>query len=976
MPIPQLKHSSNQNWRSTRKRYYVSRTKANSSVSSARSNRAKNSFFSRGIFANAEFKKKFFYFVGGAGAVGLLAIFVTAAWILRSLPDPNHLIEREVAQSTKIYDRTGQTVIYEIFGEKKRTLIKLSDLPDYVKNSTIAIEDKDFYKHGGFSLWAIFRSAVTDVVFRRSAGGSTLTQQFVKNAILSNEKTIIRKIKELILAYRIEQKFSKDEVLQMYLNEIPYGSTAYGVQAASQLYFGKDAKNLNLAEAAILAALPQAPSRYSPYGSHKDLLIGRQQYILQLMNEQGYITEQEMNDAKNTEITFKKPTDSMLAPHFVMYIKEILSDKYGEKMIEQGGLKITSTLDLYKQNIAEETVKTIGEKNNEKYQASNAALLSLDPKTGQILAMVGSRDYFNDDIDGQVNITTSKRQPGSSIKPLVYATAFLKGYTPNTMLFDVVTNFSNNATPYEPHNYDNGERGPVSMRKALAGSLNVPAVKPLYLAGVDNVLNLAQDFGYTTFSDRNRFGLSLVLGGGEVKPIEHINAFSAFAREGTIHETTGILKVDDAEGNVLEEYQESDGKKVIDPKIARMINSVLSDNGARAYVFGEKNYLTLSNRPVAAKTGTTNDYRDAWTIGYTPSLVTGVWVGNNDNKEMKRGADGSVVAAPIWNEYMQKVLGDTPVENFNAPEIPQTGKPILDGESMVKTVVKIDKSTGLLATEYTPANFIEEKEFYNQPHCILYYVNKDDPLGPVPNNPTDDPQFNLWESRVIAWAEKNRGSSTLSVSTSTPPTEYDNTHKPENQPTFKIISPTDKQTILEPNLNVDIEASAPRGVNRAEYYINDSLFYSNYSFPFSMNKNINVLNNGFHKLKARVCDDVDNCSEKEIEFNLILENNQAKKIEASIIEPSGDTSLNKGSYPLNVKVKVNDAGQLAKTILFYQPENGSPTQISSQVGASGDTVELSWKDAPAAGNYQLFAEVYSWSGSNVKTAPINISVSE
>ncbi|MCX6795992.1 MAG: transglycosylase domain-containing protein, partial [Candidatus Falkowbacteria bacterium] len=618
MPIPQLKHT--QSWRS-HKKYYVNRGKIIQRRQTARRK--------KGLFSSA-IKKKILYFFGGAILICCLILAAAIFWLSRSLPDPNHLIEREVAQSTRIYDRTGKNIIYEIFSEQKRTLVKLSDIPADVKNATIAIEDKDFYKHKGFSFWAIFRSAVTDIIFRRSAGGSTLTQQFIKNAVLTNEKTLTRKIKELILAYRLEQKFSKDEILQMYLNEIPYGSTAYGVQAASQLYFGKDVKDTNLAEAAILAALPQAPTRYSPYGSHKDLLIGRQQYILELMSKQGYITEQEMNDAKNTEVKFKTPSASMIAPHFVMHIKEILSDKYGEKMVEQGGLKITTTLDLYKQNIAEEAIKTIGEKNSAKYDAGNAALLSLDPKTGQILAMVGSRDYFNDDIDGQVNVITSQRQPGSSIKPIIYSAAFIKGYTPNTILFDVVTNFSTSDTPYEPHNYDSKEHGPVTMRQALAGSLNVPAVKTLYLAGVDNVLNLAQDFGYTTFSDRSRFGLSLVLGGGEVKPIEHFNAFSAFAREGIIHPVTGLLKVEDSAGNVLEEYKDDAGKQVIDPKIAREINNILSDNSARAFIFGEKNYLTLDNRPVAAKTGTTNDYHDAWTIGYTPSIVTGVWVGNSD----------------------------------------------------------------------------------------------------------------------------------------------------------------------------------------------------------------------------------------------------------------------------------------------------------------------------------------------------------
>lgn len=974
MPIPQLKNRPSQNWRNPKK-YYVSHERAN--TTRVRPRRKKDNFWSNLLADNPELKKKLIKYGIAAAAILILAFAGYTAWILRSLPDPNHLIEREVAQSTRIYDRKGETVLYEIFGEQKRTLIKLDELPPYVKNATIAIEDKNFYNHGAFSLWAIFRSAVTNVIYNRSAGGSTLTQQFIKNAVLTNEKKISRKLKELILAYRLEKKFNKDEILQMYLNEIPYGSTAYGVQAASQLYFGKDAKNINLAEAAVLAALPQAPSRYSPYGTHKDLLMGRQKYVLEQMKEQGYISEQEMNDAKNTEVVFKKPSENMRAPHFVMYIKEMLSDKYGEKMVEQGGLKITSTIDLDKQDIAEEAVKTIGEKNNEKYEASNAALLSLDPKTGQILAMVGSRDYFNDDIDGQVNIITSQRQPGSSIKPLVYTTAFIKGYTPDTILFDVVTNFSSGDKAYEPHNYDNAEHGPVTMRKALAGSLNIPAVKTLYLAGINNVINLAKDFGYTTLNDPDRFGLSLVLGGGEVKPIEHFNAFSAFANEGVIHDVTGILKVEDAKGNVLEEYKENDGRKVLDPKIARITTSILSDNSARAWVFGERNYLTLPDRPVGAKTGTTNDYKDAWTVGFTPSLVTGVWVGNNNGKEMKRGADGSVVAAPIWNEYMRKALAGTPAESFAAPEIPKTGKPILDGESFPTTIVKIDKSTGLLATEFTPASFIEEKAYYSQPHCILYYVNKDDPLGPVPENPADDPQFNLWESRVLAWAEKQKGSSTLPMfSSSTPPTEYDFQHKPENQPSVSITSPNNKETITNKNLSVNIDTSAPRGINRAEYYINDTLFYTNFSFPFNMDKNVSVLNNGFHKLKVRVCDDIDNCTEKEIEFNLILDGNQAKKIEASMIEPSGDISLNKANFPLSVKIKVNDANQLAKTILFYQPDNGSPTQIASQIGGSGDTAELTWRDAPAAGSYRLFAEVYSWSGSNVKTTPINISVSE
>jgi membrane carboxypeptidase/penicillin-binding protein PbpC len=379
---------------------------------------------------------------------------------------------------------------------------------------------------------------------------------------------------------------------------------------------------------------------------------------------------------------------------------------------------------------------------------------------------------------------------------------------------------------------------------------------------------------------------------------------------------------------------------------------------------------------VAAKTGTTNDYHDAWTIGYTPSLLTGVWVGNSDNKTMKKGADGAVVAAPIWHEYMQKVLGDTPVENFNPAEIPQAGKPILDGQAYPTTIVKIDKSTGLLATDFTPASYIEEKSFYSQPHCILYYVNKDDPLGSVPTNPASDPQFNLWESRVQAWAAKQKGSSSLPfLSTSTPPTEYDFQHKLENQPTFSIISPTSNQTIVDANLNVTIEASAPRGVNRTEYYLNDNPFYVNHSYPFNMNKDLsNYLNNGFHKLKVRVCDDIDNCSEKELEFNYILSGNENKTLSTSLVEPGDNSSFASSSFPVSIKIKVNDPNLLAKTMLYVDSENNSPNLIGSSIGAGSDIIDFSWPNVPKPGSYQIYAETHSWSGDDVKTNAINVFV--
>lgn len=901
-------------------------------------------------------------------ALGIIFAVGTLAWLSGQIPDPNQLEVRQLPQSTKIYDRTGEELLYEIHGSEQRTLVKLEELPEYVKHATIAIEDKDFYNHKGVSLWGIMRGVVWRKIRGLSVqGGSTLTQQFVKNAILTNERSIERKIKEWLLAYKIEKSHSKDEILQMYFNEIPYGSTAYGVEAASQKYFGKSSKDITVAEAAVLAALPQAPSRYSPYGANKDLLLGRKDYTIDLMVEQGYLSQEDADIAKAQEIEFRTQGSNIKAPHFVMYVKEILSEKYGEKTVEQGGLKIITTLDLYKQNIAEEIIVEKTEDNEENWEASNAALLSLDPKTGQILAMVGSRDYFNDEIDGQVNITTSLRQPGSSMKPLVYATSFLKGYTPDTILYDVVTNFSNDEDePYEPNNYDLEEHGPVSVRKALAGSLNVPAVKAIYLAGINNVLDLAQDLGYTTLTDRDRYGLSLVLGGGEVKMIEHVNAYSAFSREGVVNDIVTILRVEDSEGKVLEEYEEKRGKKVLDPKVARMINNILSDNSARAYAFGERNWLTLGSRPVAAKTGTTNDYRDAWTIGYTPSIVTGVWVGNNDNSEMKKGSAGGVVAAPIWHDYMDQVLGDTPVESFKIPEIPKTGKPILDGEAGAAITYKIDKSTGLLASEFTPEELIEEK-IYFEPHSILYYVDKNDPLGEVPSNPEKDAQFELWESRVIEWAENEESTSTP-FSAEAPPTEVDNVHIPENIPELKIVHPNKNQTVLEPKLIAQVAAKAKRGVDRVEYYVNDNLFFVNKDYPYSLEKEIGFLSNGFHNLKIRACDDVDNCKSEIREFNLILENNNNNS--SSNIEftsPQSGLAVSNIDLPLNFVFKIDNPQAVARVNVYEKAEASDARLIGTVQPIDQLSVSYVLEKLPLSGTYSYYGEAVTWSKKTVRS---------
>jgi len=545
-----------------------------------------------------------------------------------------------------------------------------------------------------------------------------------------------------------------------------------------------------------------------------------------------------------------------------MYLKELLSEEYGEEFINQEGLKVYTTLDLDKQRIAEEAIKQGVETNSVKYGFTNSSLVALDPKTGQIIAMVGSADYFNNDIDGQVNVSLRPRQPGSSFKPIVYTAAFTKGYTPNTILYDVVTNFDTTGNKkYEPHNYDLKENGPVTLKKALQGSLNIPAVKITYLTGLENVLDLADDLGYTTLSNRDRFGLSLVLGGGEVKLLEHVGAYSVFAQEGLKHNITPILKIEDKNVKVLFEYKDKK-KEVLDPEYARLISSVLSDDEARTYVFGAGSKLTLPGRPVAAKTGTTNDYRDAWTIGYTPNLVAGVWVGNNNNTEMKKGADGSIIAAPIWNYFMKESLKDTTPENFNTPKEIITNKAVLDGQETAETVIKIDIMSNKLATQYTPESTIKEintKEIHN----ILYYINKDDPRGVKPDNPEDDPQFKNWEDAVIRWATEQGFDLNQNIEI---PTEYDNIHLEEDQPKLIIISPTPGQIINNNELKIDITGSTKRGIKKVEYYIDNNLILTKNDIS-DTNLNISNIVSGTHILLIKIKDDLENTDIKSVSIN-------------------------------------------------------------------------------------------------------------
>ena len=914
------------------------------------------------------------------GIALLLSISLTAGafwWYSRELPDPNRLIDRDIPQTTKIYDRTGEHILYEIHGEEKRTLVRLAELPDYVKWAAIALEDKNFYKHKGFDYFGIIRAIFSNVTSGdlTGQGGSTITQQLVKNAILTKEKVLSRKIKELILAHQLEQKFSKDEILQMYLNEIPYGSNAYGIQSASQTFFGKDTQSLTIAESALLASLPNAPSRFSPYGSHKDELIGRKEKTLKAMHDQGYINDDEFENAHTQELEFKPRIDKIEAPHFVFYIKELLSEKYSETVVEQGGLKVITTLDYEKQQAAEKAIADMSSK-IETSGGSNAALVAIDPKTGHILALVGSRGFFNQDIDGQVNVTIRPRQPGSSFKPIVYAAAFRKGYTPSTILYDVVTDFDPRpGSQYAPKNYTLKEYGPVTMRQALQGSLNISAVKTLHLVGVKTATDFAKNLGYTTLTAPDRYGLALVLGGGEIKLLEHTGAYAVFANQGVRNPITGILKVEAPDGNVLEEFKESP-IQVLDTQTSQLITNVLSDNQARAFIFGANSALQIGGRPVAAKTGTTNDYKDAWTIGYTPSLAAGVWVGNNDNTSMK-GEGGSTLAAPIWNTFMRSALANTPIEPFPTPEQVTTGKPVLDGISGERKI-KIDRASGKLATEFTPLSFVEEKTFRDV-HSILHYVQKDNPRADAPNDPSKDPQYTEWETAVARWAKENN----IVSSNESAPTEPDDLHTAQNRPSLTVYEPTANTTIKQAQLTPSLATSAPRGVSRVEYSIDEVLWDTVGSAPYVRTLTLDRLGKGEHILRITALDDIDNNTSVEIPFiyegpsQLIGQNEPTagtSLITALWLSPTDKSAIPKSSFPLTLTITVSPPAQVKRVNYYYSTQNKVPFFIDSTREPTTPQATTTWRTAPAPGTYILYANIVDTNNISYKTNEVTVVI--
>lgn len=666
----------------------------------------------------------------GTGGFFVLAGTVYILILGLSIPDMESIERSKIAESTKIYDRSGKILLYELHGEEKRTIIPFESIPDIVKKATIAVEDRNFYLHAAIDWRSLVRAFVVNIMnVGIVQGGSTITQQLAKNAFLDPDRTITRKIREVFLSYRLENKYSKDEILALYLNRIPYGSNAYGIEAAAETFFNKEAKALNVTETAFLVGLPKAPSYYSPWGSHLKEALARKDQTLGQMRDAGIITEEERMNAEKEVLEFAPKLSAIKAPHFVMMVQEYLVEKYGDDLMRTGGLRVKTTLDGDLQEKAEKAVAEGAARNEKLYKGKNAALVAEDTKTGQILAFVGARDYFDKSIDGNFNVAAhGLRQPGSSIKPFAYYTGFTKGLSPDTILFDAETEFDTTGDPersYKPHNFDNIFRGPIPLRSALAQSINVTAVKTVYIAGIANVIKAAHDMGITTLNEKNRYGLSLALGGGEVTLIDMVAAYSTIAQDGIRHKQAIIMSIEDAKGRVLEKY-EDEKSRAAEAESIRLVTDILKDPVARAPLFGGGSTLTsFGSQEVAIKTGTTNDYRDAWTFGYTPSLVVGVWAGNSDNKPLEKNGGSILAAVPIWSAFMHDALKGKPIETFPQAASAIRGKAVLDGS-------------------YAPNGEI---------HSILYFVNKNDLLGDAPTKA--DSQFENWERGIFSWIEKH-----------------------------------------------------------------------------------------------------------------------------------------------------------------------------------------------------------------------------
>ena len=801
--------------------------------------------------------------------IGVILLFIASFFLFPllafNLPSPDKVVRRE-GFSTKILDRNGE-ILYDIYQDERRTPVVLEDIPEDLRNATIAIEDKNFYRHSGYDPFGMARGLFNTFFKGKLQGGSTLTQQLVKNVLLTPERTIFRKIKEFVLATQIERKYSKDEILQMYLNEAPYGGTAVGVEAAAEVYYGKNVNELTLVESAVLAGLPQRPSVYSPLSSTPDAYIGRTQQVLRRMREDDYITKEDEEKALEEieSVKFLERGASFNAPHFVQYVQKILEERYGASVIERGGLIVTTTLDLELHDKAQEIVAEEIEK-VEDLHITNGAAVIIDPETGEILSMVGSKEFNDPDYDGQVNVTVALRQPGSAIKPITYVTALKEGYSASTMIMDVPTQFPGGVgqEAYKPENYDGKYRGPMQIRYALANSINVVAVKTMAMVGIEDTLETAYDLGLTSLEPTKetleRVGLSLTLGGGEVRLLDLTGAYSAFMNEGYRVDPVAILKVEDLDGKVLEEVKPKKGKRVISEEEAFIIADILSDDPSRSDIFGAGSLLNIPGRDVAVKTGTTNKKRDNWTIGGNSQAVVGVWVGNNDNTPMIRVASGTSGASPIWRKIILEALSGKPNVSFKPPkgivtamvdtfsgyrahnDFPSRQEYFIKGtvpeDDPVHTLLKVCKSDGRLATpsDISSGNY-EEKEYF--------VIKEEDPTaGPGGEN--------MWQKAILNWTFGQTDSRYH------PPTEYCGTDNPVG---VNFVNPGNESSDLNNTFDIKIRADSTHDIVRVELFIDGSSIKVFDGPPYERQV---TLEDGVHKLKAKAKDSAGNESETEI----------------------------------------------------------------------------------------------------------------
>ncbi|MFA6369069.1 MAG: PBP1A family penicillin-binding protein [Candidatus Shapirobacteria bacterium] len=821
------------------------------------------------------FKSKDFWFrffravliLIGVGFVGIMILFV---WFSKDLPTPSKVVRRD-GYSSKVYDRNG-TPLYDIYDEAKRDPIAFDDLPDYLKKATVAVEDKDFYKHSGFDPLTPFRIIKNVFYFGKVTGGSTLTQQLTRNVLLTTERSLTRKIKELILSIQIDAKYSKDEILSMYLNEAPYGGASWGVEPAAQQYFAKSAKELNLAESAILAGLPQLPSVYSPFSKTPKAYISRTNHVLNRMVEDGYISRELATETMKQveDYQFNDKSSVTKAPHFVFWIKELLAEKYGEEVVEGGGLKITTTLDLELQDEAQKIVAEEIDK-AEKLGITNGAALVLDPNNGQVLAMVGSRDYFSTKTDGNFNVVTQAlRQPGSAIKPITYLAGIKKGMTAATMIMDTPVTFKiAGQKDYNPQNYNGKFNGPMSLRHALGNSINVTAVKMLANVGLESMLTLANDMGLSTLEptkeNLSKFGFAVTLGGGEVKMIELASAYTAFANGGTSMNIIGVLKVEDRNGRVLEEYKVPDGKKVMTPQEAFIISDILSDNSARELTFGAVNGLQIPNYKVAVKTGTTNDKKDNWAIGWTPDLLSVVWVGNNNNTPMGKVASGVSGATPIWKRIMVYGLPKRDKATFLVPDkivelevdkisgylahdgFPSRKEYFIDGTQSstsdpIHMNLKICRGISGLATPEDVANGnYDSKEYFKF----------------VENDPVSVDGVNRWQEGIDKWISEQSDKDKYF-----PPESY---CREDGKVSVNIDSPSNESTVSS-QFDVRISTNSLKKITEVKLWIDgeEKKVWNERPFEVTMNN----LADGPHTLKVKAVDKDGNSQEKEIKIGV------------------------------------------------------------------------------------------------------------